>query len=455
MAPNDTPDDSLETDPRADVGRRTFLKTAGASAAAMAAMGTGEASRPRSEASTTEATETVTREASASGAGYESFEIGRKRLVIGGRLVVGEDGFDTIEEAWAAAESGDTVYVHSSYDAESAGEEFPIRLDFREKEVTLTGGHPSGSVIDASHTDQNVVEVVGAGSGDYTNNPVVKDLKLVGGNVGLKVFGAPFSSYENLVFDGTGSHGVEICKYDADGTVYGTFGTTFTNCQAWGCAGNGFHLNTDAAPHGTTFAYCKATACGGKGYRLRGTSVKVIGGGTQLNYGWGIAARGGFNTLVQGVYIEGNARGSDHSMPTEVYVRGADGITFEHCYFHGIYPRGAEHDFDRVQRGITAHDTAGVTTRSCTVRRYGEGYLAFYGCTDAEVHCASHVVRETDLFGGGIGIRTRSNGVILPQDLSSVAGAYDGDRGYHLGSDREGFAVWRGGQWHLAETTTL
>lgn len=446
--PVDEPTDPTATN---DVGRRSFLKTAGA-AAAMAAVGAGDASAVKSRE--TDSTATMT-EPGTTDSSYGSFEVGPKRLDIGGRLVVGTDGYDTIEDAWKKADSGDTVYVHSSYDAKSAGEEFPIRLDCRDKEVMLTGGHPSGSVIDASHTDQNVIELIGAGHDDYRNNPLVKDLKIVGGNVGLKIFGAPFSSYENLVFHQTGSHGVEVCKYDADGTSYGTFGATFTNCQAWGCGGNGFHLNNDASPHGTSFAYCKATACGGIGFRLRGTSVKLIGGGTQLNYGWGIEARGGFNTLVQGVYIEGNARGSWNSMPTEVYIDGADGITFEHCYFHGINPRGAEHDFDRVQRGITAHDTAGLTTRSCSVRRYGKGYLALYGCTDAEVHCASHVVRETNLFGGGEGSRTRSNGAILPQDLSSVDGAFEGDRGYHLGTDREGPAVWRGGQWHLAETTTL
>lgn len=452
MEPNGPADEPVDPGANDQLGRRTFLQSAGA-AAALAAVGGAEASSTTSE--TTDSTATMTESTGSGDSSYGSLKVGKKELSIGGRLIVGKDGYDTIDAAWKKADSGDTVYVHSTYDAKSAGEEFPIRLDFRDKEVMLTGGHPSGSVIDASHTDRNVIEVVGAGHSDYRNNPVVQNLKIVGGNVGLKIFGAPSSSYENLVFHQTGSHAVEVCKYDADGTVYGTFGTSFTNCQAWGCAGNGFHLNTDASPHGTMFAYCKATACGGHGFRLAGSSVKILGGGTQLNYGWGIVARGGFNSLVQGVYIEGNARGSDHGMPTEVYVRNADGISFEHCYFHGIYPRGADHDFDRVQRGITAHDTAGLRTRACTVRRYGEGFLALYGCTDAEIHRGSQVLREAQLFGGGTGTRTRSNGVILPQDLSSVDGAFDGDRGYHVGSDTEGQAVWRNGQWRVADTTAL
>lgn len=452
MATNEPVDEPLSSTTDSNVGRRSFLQTAGA-AAALAAMGTAEAS---TQSPATDPTAMMTEGSSGNETSYGSFKVGPKKLVIGGRLIVGTDGFDTIEEAWKKADSGDTVYVHSSYDAKSAGEEFPIRLDCRDKEVMLTGGHPSGSVIDASHTDQNVIELVGAGHSDYRNNPVVQNLKIVGGNVGLKIFGAPFSSYKDLVFYRTGSHAVEVCKYDVDGTTYGTFGTSFTNCQAWGCGGNGFHLNGDASPHGTSFAYCKATACGGHGYRLRGTLVKLVGCDTQLNYGWGVVARGGYNTLLTGVYVEGNARGAQNdSAPSEIYVRGTDGFTVENCYFHGIYPRGAEHDFDRVQRGMTIHETDRVTVRNCTVRRYGSGFVAFYDCMDADIHRSSHVIRETQLFGGGTGDRTRSAGVILPQDLSAVDGTFEGDRGYHVGSDREGFAVWRNGTWYLAETTTL
>lgn len=447
MAANEPADESVDSPSTGRVGRRTFLRTVLGEAAVMAS-GMGLASRgaPASTAGGRSVGE----------ASEESVESTRTRLLGGGRLVVGEAAFDTIEDAWAEAESGDTIYVHSSYDAAAVRESFPIRLDFREKEVTLTGGHPSGSVIDASHTDRTVIEVVGAGPKEYTNNPVVRNLRIVGGDVGLKISSAPFSTYENIVFDGTGSHGVELTEFDADGTPYGTFGTTFTNCQAWGCDGNGFHLNRDAVPHGTTFAYCKATACGGHGFRLRGTSVRMFACGTQLNYGLGIIARGGFNSLLQSVYVEGNARGSQHEdAPSEIEIRRTDGFTVENCYFHGIYPRGSDHEFDRVQRGITARNAHGLSLRNCTVRRYGRGFVALDGCRDPDIHRPSHVIRETQLFGGPTGIRTRSDGVVLPGDLSSVDGAYEGDMGYHLGDEHEGLAVWRRGRWHLAETTTL
>lgn len=438
--PPQTTDDQPAED---GLGRRTFLAAAGTAAAASMLTGT----------MSTDATQRTTTQKDGS---YESFEIGKDRLVLGGQRIVGADGYPTIQAAWNDAVSGDVIFVHSSYDAQAAGENFPIRLDYEEKEVGLTGGHASGSVIDASHTSSDVIEVVGRGHKDYQNNPVVRDLTIKGGNVGLKVYGAPQSSYRDLLFHRTASHGVEVCEYtDSNGDTLGSYGIKFSNVQSWACGGNGFHLNAQAQPHGAKFYHCKATACGGIGYRLRGSNVMVLGSTSQLNYGWGIVARNSFNTVVQGSYIEGNARAGDHDVPTEIYLKNAHGFTVRDSYFHGINPRGAEHDFDWVQRGITAHDCEGVTASSCTVRRYGKGFLTLYGCTDAEIRASSHVIRQAGLFGGGNGIRTRSDGVILPQDLTAVDGAFDGDRGYHVGTDKEGPAVWRGGQWHLASTTTL
>lgn len=375
----------------------------------------------------------------------------------GGRLVVGADGYPTIRDAWAAADSGDTVYVHSSYDAREAGEPFPVRLDYRRKEVALVGGHPSGSVVDAGGTDENVIEVYGAGYDDYRNNPLVANLRIVGGRVGLRVAGAPFSSYRNLVFHRTGDHGVVVDEYESDGNAYGTWGATLYNCQAWNCGGDGFRLNSAASPHGTTLYACKATNNDGVGFRLRGTGTKLLGGDAQLNRDWGIEARTWKAILVAGAYVEGNARDRDH--PVEAYARGCQGLTVRDCYFHGINPRGADHGHDRVQRAVNVHETERLAVRDNVFRRYGEGALALYDCTDADVYEGSNLALETatwaqppTAYGN---TRTRSHGVVYPQDLSSVDGAFEGDRGYHVGEDREGPAVWRDGRWHVAATTPL
>lgn len=428
-----------------DVDRRSFLKAAAAATALPATSGFSSAatsSQSTSMANTTTSTDPVA--------------IGSNEIILGGKLVVGEPGFPTIADAWTAAADGDVIYIHSSYDAQAAGESFPVRLDFRDKEVMLTGGHPSGSVIDASHTSENVLEVVGAGHDDYQCNPVVQNLRIVGGNVGLKVMGAPYSAYQNLVLSETGSHGIEVCTYAAsDGTDYGCFGCTFSNCQAWGTGGNGFHLNADAAPHATAFENCHATACQGIGFRLRGAATKLTGGVCQLNHDWGVEVRGGMDVVIEGAYIEGNARG--RSFPIEIYMRGSEGASVRDCYFHGINPRGASHDYQWVQRAVNAHTCDSLTVDDCTIRRYGDGAVALFDSMDVDVHAPSHSLSETTLFATepSAADRTRSDGVILPGDLSGVTGQHEGDRGYHVGTNSEGFAQWHDGAWRVAETTTL
>ncbi len=373
---------------------------------------------------------------------------------IGGRRIVGEDGYATIETAWEAAEDGDTVYVHSSYDAQTAGEEFPIVLDYGTKQVTLTGGHPSGSIIDAGDVDENVIEVIGTGSSDYRNNPVVRNLRIEGGNIGLRVRCAPYASFENLVLYNTGSHGTYIDSH-SDG---GTFGTNWFNCQAWNCGGDGFREKRSADPHATAYFGCQAIANRGVGFRLRGTASHLSGGTTQLNHSYGVEVRSGRSVNVSGVYIEGNARSEDY--PVEIYATRADGLLVDGCYFHGINPRGANHDYTRVQRGVNVHDTSQITVRDNFVRRYGNGFIAIFGCSDGDMHSGSHCLDDAELFGvdptSNGNVRIRSDGMILPTDLSSIDGAHEYDCGYHVGSDgSEGHAVWYDGEWHLAQTTTL
>lgn len=432
-----------------ETSRRSFMQAAGAGMA-LPFMGTTEAKDSEQMNLDTADMES-----------YETFEFSSDRLVLGGTRVVGTEGYPTIAAAWNDAESGDEIYVHSSYDAAAAGEEFPVVLDYEEKEVMLTGGHPSGSVIDASHTSENVIEVLGRGMNDYRNNPLVQNLKIVGGGIGLRVRAAPFSSYENLVLYQNGSHGVAIEGYtDPDsGRDKGTYGATFSNCQAFSCGGDAFRTERDAKAHGTTFFGCRATNNEGVGFNIRGYTNKIVGGTTQLNGSYGVEARLGKASLVKGVYIEGNSR--NHDFPVEVYGKNADGLAVENCYFNGINPRGASHDYEYVRRGVNVHGTQKLSVRDCVVRNYRDGFISLFGCEDADVYAGSHHVFDagnglfaTDVTGHG-NARTRSNGLILPTDLSNVEPLHEYDMGYHVGGAVEGLACWRDGDWQVMETTTL
>ena len=435
-----------------ETSRRSFLKATGALGAVGmyggAATRGAEGAVPSLSSATATTTDTVAR----------SCVLGPDQTILGGDLLVGRDGYETIQAAWDDARNGDTVFVHHSYDAESAGEQFPIVLDYREKEVAVAGGHPSGSVVDASHSDRDIFHVKGVGHHDYRNHPLLQNLKLVGGAVGLRIEGAPHNLFQNLVIYNTGSHGVWLVEGTGpNGETLGSFGNTFLNCQVWNAGGDGFKESTAASPHATNYAYCKAIACKGVGFRLRGFMTKVLGGDAELNHSFGFDIRNGQSIHLSDVYVEGNAR--DESYPVEIYAKGAHGLTVDNCYLHGINPRSTTHGYDRVQRAVNVHDSRHVSVQSCTMRRYGDAGIALFNCEDADVHASTHNCSETELLAmdptdNGCS-RLRSDGVIFPQDLTAVSGLYEGDQGYHVDGGEVFPAVWYGGEWHVTATQPL
>ena len=374
---------------------------------------------------------------------------------LGGRHVVGDDGYDTIAAAWDAASDGDTVYVHSSYDAESAGESFPVVLDYRDKEVLLTGGHPSGSVIDASHVSgANVLEVVGDGHTDYRNTPMVRNLKLIGGEVGLRIRGAPYAAFTDLVVWMTGSHGIHVDRHVVDGTAYGSFGTTFRDCMVWNCGGDGFRLEADSHPHSTTFYGCETILNGGAGVRLRGTASRWHGGTIQNNGSFGVDARTGSSQQVTGAYFEGN--GTTESSPMALYVDdSARGFAVSDTYFNGGFYRDFPNGRDESRWGVVVSGATHADVRNCSFRNYADSFLYLRGATDADVHLASHCpVDGTTPMDHADCTRLRSDGTGLPTDLRAESGRFLGDTGTHDGSGDApwGPAVWNGTDWVCVTT---
>jgi hypothetical protein len=368
---------------------------------------------------------------------------------LGGRLIVGDGGYGTIADAWAAADDGDVVFVHSSYDAQAAGEEFPIVLDYEEKEVTLTGGHPSGSVIDAGDVDANVVEVLGRGHNDYRNSPSVQNLKLVGGNVGLRIRAAPYSSYKDLVIWQTDSHGVSVERYADDSGHKGSFGVTFRNVVSWNCGGHGFHLDPEARPHSTSFFGCHSEFNHGYGVMLRGFSSRFYGGTIQNNGSYGVDARSGSSQLLSGIYFEGN--GTREASPIDVYATGtAAGFSIETCYFQGNFARDFENGHDQEYAAVALDGTLQTSVANCTYRNYDSSFLLAESTTDLDVHRPSHCALDATRFIELVNDeRTRSNGTVQETDLQDVEGNYSGDVGVHdgTGSAPWGLCLWDGSQW--------
>jgi hypothetical protein len=442
------------------VERRRLLEAAGAASVPLLAgcqeldPRSAESSNP-SETGTTDGTATPDDEAA------ESATLAiDPDLDLGGRLVVGAPdaiGYDTIQAAWEAAEDGDAVFVHSSYDAETAGEAFPIVLDYTKKEVMLSGGHPSGSIIDARHApEKDVVEVLGAGHSDYRNKALVQHLKIRGGNVGLRIRGGTYSTYKDLIVYQANEDGVRVEGYvDSAGAKRGSYGVTFRNCMAWRNGGAGYRLQTGADPHATTFYGCHALfnglESGAPGVALRGYASRWANGVVQNNGGFGIDARSGASQGVSDTYFEGN--GMAQATPQEVYVsETSPGFVLKGSYFNGAYFRDAPNGRDRAARGVGISGAQGAELSACTFKNYTDAFLSLSDTTDADVHLATHTgLDDTRLRRGGGNERLRSSGLVLESDLrdGDPQGRYVCDYGVHDGSGDApwGLAMWNGSRW--------
>jgi hypothetical protein len=393
----------------------------------------------------------------------DAFAIDPDEMNLGGRrIVTGPDnfGYDTISEAWEAAVAGDIIYVHGSYDAQAAGEPFPIQLNNEVKEVSLVGGHPSGSVIDARHTDENVIEVLGRAQNDFRNKCHVQGLKIRGGNVGLRIQAAPYSVYRDLVIFQTDSHGVEVNGYtDPTGAYKGSYGISFFNCIAWSCRGAGFKLHPSAVPHSTSFYGCHALfnglydqQSGQPGVQLRGYASRWHGGTVQNNGGFGIDARSGSAQSVHATYFEGNGMVQDY--PHDVFTDGSSpGFSLSSCYFQGHYARDAPNGREDAMRAIALAGTPSAKVANCVYRNYTDSFIHVRDARDVDLHVPSHVALDETPFMSlaDSNERVRSDGMIIPTDLreTGMEGKFRGDVGVHDGSGSQPFgpAIWNGDAW--------
>ncbi|WP_255194927.1 right-handed parallel beta-helix repeat-containing protein [Halorarius litoreus] len=438
-----------------EVERREFLQAAGVASIP----GIAGCSQANYGSAATESAESVSTTEATAQSTSPTLEIG-ENLNLGGRRIVGGPdavGYDTIQAAWDAAEDGDIIFVHGTYDAEAAGEPLPVTLDYREKEVMLSGGHPSGSVIDARHApDTNVVEVIGKAHADYRNKALVQHLKIRGGNVGLRIRGATYSTYKDLIVHGAAGDGIRVENLtESDGTERKSFGMTFRNVMVWRCGGSGFRLQPNANPHGTTFYGCDSLfnglETGAPGVALRGYSSRWVNGVVQNNGGFGIDARAGASQAVKDAYLEGNGMAQEY--PHGIFVDDSSpGFVLKGCYFQGGYFRDAPNGRNKGYRGVAVGGAPGVELSGCTYKNYTDAFLHLRNTNDADIHIPTHTgLDDTQLHNSWDNARLRSSGLILESDLRGTdpSGRYKGDYGIHDGSGASpwGLAIWDGSDW--------
>lgn len=306
----------------------------------------------------------------------EFLGVGEARLGVVG---AGDSVQDTFDEGF------DRVIVGVDYDP--SVESFPLDFDLTDRSLSLRGAGMNTTRFPGA------IRVTGDGSDQYTRPATLSGFSVDAGSPGIELTQAPYTRLADILLDTPDGSGFRIAPADSG---QHTYGCQLWNVQAWNCGGAGFELERAAGPHGTTFVGCQAAANRGFGYQVRGANVTFHASGAQLNYNNGFEIRGTTQTVIgDSCYVEGNSRNND--TPVEIYGKNIRGLTVQNNYFHGINPRGANHDHKWVQRALNIHDSEVIRFRDCTNRRYGDAAAAFFNCENVTMAPDTHILDECTL----------------------------------------------------------
>lgn len=347
--------------------------------------------------------------------------------------------YDTIQAAHDDLPGvGGLVYVTPSYD--SSAERFPITLT---NVVTVEGASRGGTVVRGTDDSEPVFRIKEVDF-SYVHARTIKNVSVEGGSTGIDVDPETHAVVQNVSVSETASHGVTV---SADNDLpQGSFLNVFRNVDVSSCGGSGFSFEGSIS-HASTLDRCSALRNAEHGADVHGVATYVKGGAYQYNGGHGIRLSRGMNQSVRDVYVEKNGNperaAADDPFGAGVRVDGSQ-VVVANCYFQGL---------GEQNRGVDVRAGHGVDVRNCFFRNHADGSVFVgTGSTDCDLHLPSNATEDATFLVADEGERTRSNGTLLPTDLSTVGGRHFHDTGYDDGTNTESgepeLAVWNGETWH-------
>lgn len=396
---------------RSDVGRRSFLKAAGIATAA-ASLGSSNAAAQQSP-------------------GGGSLDVN----------LVGEG--DTIQEAHDALGGSWTdpgrIIVAPEYDP--SVENYPIQWS---KRATLIGGNYTN--LRPGSGEYAIVVNIEDAKNNRPPGPHFYDFTITGGGGGIHIENGRYTVFRDIDVNSVDEHGFSTDDYnpwDDDPSTDDNWGINshhWYSCTAERCGSHGFYIGQNA--HGVQMWSCQAYYNGGDGVHVANNAcnVAMYGGSSEQNDRNGIRVNGANGFGAKNVYTEYNDPNTGGG--SEILVtNNAKDATFDTCYGNG---------FGATQRMFYIASGVGTDIRNCHFKQYTRSFLYVNdGAKDTDIHRASHVARDDTPFGGDDGVRTRSDGVVVAQDLRNVDGKFDGDRGIHIRDNgKTAFCTWYDGEWY-------
>ncbi|WP_167768408.1 right-handed parallel beta-helix repeat-containing protein [Haloarcula amylovorans] len=349
---------------------------------------------------------------------------------------------DALGDHWR---SGGVVQILPSYDP--VEEEFPLMW---RKTATLRGGNHT--VIENPTASEPTIVVDIDAPVNRPPGPHFYDLTIRGGKHGIEKRGGRYAMFRDV----TVKHAAEDGFHVADAQEYETsdgmeeFAPNthrFYGCVAEGNGRDGWYVGQGI--HGVTLASSNAYFNGRDGVNWRKNYAGHIQGGSfEQNGRNGLRFEKARAFEAENAYVEKNGRAAgEGEMTIGVLVQEhSPGLTFSDCYFQG----------GGVEAWALYNQGSQTTLRDCYSRSHIKGFVYnSESAVDTEWARQSHTLGQGEHFGGGQGQRTRDNGVIIPQDLSTVPGQFEGDRGVHVDEDGPVFCLWHEGSWYQPDGTAV
>ncbi|GKZ15179.1 hypothetical protein [Haladaptatus sp. T7] len=406
-----------------------------------------------------------------------------------GVFVVGEGGYDTIQEAHDAlpAKGGGVVLVTETYDR--TNESYPIHWTTRAGLV----GDGVTKLGDASNDSDFILNVDftedrnGDGKIDDPNEAAYishrppgawfENLQIEGGKVGAYIRSTRFSVWKNVNITGAYNNGFRI-SYDGSNAINSH---AFFGCTSEKNGYDGWSVSQTA--HDIKWYGCTAQLNGRHGLNVdKAFACAWVGGAIQNNGKWGVRATSAHGLTIRDAYIEANcsqdtiddAELNPHSLSAEPPESQSDilvddggeravssaQVNIADCYINS--------DMSNNTYSMIINGGKCCTFRDNIVRSGSDMncMVSIWEGVDNDVYEPSNYDDledvETITSSEDNGTRTRSFGVIGAAtggvNLANETGNTPGDFGLDNGTNTNGnpyYAVWDGSNWICAASPTI
>lgn len=353
---------------------------------------------------------------------------------IGNDLRLVGDG-DSVQDALDDVGSQGWVIIRPDYD--ESVETFPITIS---NKVRLSGTGFQDIVAPDNSVDTIQLDF---GTSNDPPGPIIDNLGIENGQSGIKLITAQHGTLHNVNVTGA-TAGIDF--QDVSGPRPRGWSIVSIDCS--NNTGPGLQIGSNAF---------EAKLVGGITLDNGGAGIDVVDSAGVTIHNWESRGNGGHNMDIGAVNTIGISgcmiEGGDTNNNRDILLDGPDAATIEQTFFNG--------NNDNTTAVEITSLTARAAVKNCKFQNYTGAAITINGGLDHDIHARSHTTSSVGSLVNDNGTRTRSNGIVRTQDLSTLTGEVDGDiardDGTNTTSTRPELAIWDDGNgvWFTQQGDTI